>query len=314
MPIFRCALLLASFAAFPDASLSQEKKEPPKKVPAPVFTNAAEAGPEFIIQGEYEGTLGSAKAGAQVVALGDGKFDVYLLSGGLPGAGWDLKGKEKVDAKTEEGKVVLTGKFVGGIADGKLTGKSPEGGEFSLAKVERKSPTLGERPPESAVILFDGKSVDNWNGGKLVEENLLSVGTSSKKGIAAGKLHLEFRTPFQPKARGQGRGNSGVFIQGPEIQVLDSFGLTGAINECGAFYNKRKPDVNMCLPPLSWQTYDVEISVDEKKRTVATVLHNGVKIHDKLMIRGDEPKLMSINLQNHGNPVAYRNIWFAETK
>ncbi|MCE9533387.1 MAG: DUF1080 domain-containing protein [Planctomycetes bacterium] len=305
----RCVpiLLLAAFVAVPDSSNSQEKKKPN------VFTNAAEAGPDFLIQGEYEGKLGSDKAGAQVVALGDGKFDVYLHTGGLPGAGWDLKGKVKADAKTDDGKVVLTGKYTGGIADGKLAGKTPDGIEFSFAKLERKSPTMGAQPPEGALVLFDGKNIDNWNGGKIVEENLLFCGTSSKKGIGLGKLHLEFRSPFQPKARGQGRGNSGVYMGNSEIQILDSFGLTGANNECGAFYNSRKPDVNMCMPPLSWQTYDVDIAADGDN-VVATVLHNGVKVHDKFVLRKGPAKPVNINLQNHGDPVMFRNIWFAEAK
>jgi hypothetical protein len=147
-----------------------------------------------------------------------------------------------------------------------------------------------------------------------VENNLLFRGTNSKKGFAAGKYHFEFRTPFQPKARGQGRGNSGVYVQGVEVQVLDSFGLDGKNNECGAFYGSRAPDVNMCFPPLSWQTYDIEIKADDKGQTVATVLHNGVKVHDNYVIRKDKPKPTNINLQDHGDYVVYRNIWVQEAK
>ncbi len=305
--------LLAALIVLPTASLSQEKKDPPKKAPPAVFTNAADAGPDFFVQGEYEGKLADSKVGAQVVALGDGKFDVYLLTGGLPGAGWNANDKTKVGAETKDGKVVLTDPWSGGISDGKLSGKAAEGAEFALAKVERKSPTSGAKPPQGALILFDGTNADEWGNGKIVEENLLNNGTNSKKGITTGKFHIEFRTPFQPKARGQGRGNSGVFIHGSEIQVLDSFGLTGANNECGAFYSKRKPEVNMCFPPLSWQTYDVDIKVDGDK-VVATVVHNGVKVHENFVLKKGPVKPATINLQNHGNPVVYRNIWFAEEK
>ena len=311
--MLRQCLAVLLVGALAGLSIAQEKKEPPKKAKAEVYTNAADAGPDFKIQGEYEGKVGGEKFGAQVVALGDGKFDVYFLTGGLPGAGWDVKTKVKADARTEESKVILTGKWSGAIGDGKLAGTNPEGVEFALSKIERKSPTVGAKPPEGAMILFDGTSAAEWNGGKIVEENLLFCGVTSKKGITTGKLHLEFRTPFQPKARGQGRGNSGCYIHGMEIQVLDSFGLKGENNECGGFYGHRKPDVNMCFPPLSWQIYDVEIKADGEN-IVATVWHNGVKVHENFTLKKGPVKPATINLQNHGNPVVYRNIWFAETK
>jgi 6-phosphogluconolactonase len=280
------------------------------------FTEPAEAGPDFRIQGEYEGEVtGKGKHGAQVVAQGDGKFDVYLLTGGLPGAGWDGKGRQKLGAKTESGKTTLAAAgWSGVVADGKLTGKTADGDEFSLKRIDRKSSTLGAKPPEGAIVLFDGKNADQWKDGKVVENNLLNCGTTSKKGFAAGKLHIEFRTPFMPKARGQGRGNSGVFVQGFEVQVLDSFGLEGKKDECGAFYGKAAPSVNMCLPPLAWQTYDVEIKADDKNNTVATVYHNGVKVYENFVLRNSPPKPITIHLQNHGNPVVYRNVWFVESK
>jgi hypothetical protein len=307
-------LLLASLCLLASsAGPAQEKKDPPKQ--PDVFTNPSEAGPDFKIQGEYQGEIkGKGKYGAQVVALGAGKFDVYFLTGGLPGAGWDTKGRLKVDAKTDGDKTMLVDKqWKGAFGDNSLEGTAPEDAPFMLKKVERKSKTLGDKPPEGALVLFDGKNADEWKGGKLVEENLLSCGTDSKRGIGAGKLHVEFRCPFQPKARGQGRGNSGVFVQGVEIQVLDSFGLTGANNECGAFYGKQKPAVNMCLPPLSWQTYDVEMK-EVAGDVIATVWHNGVQVHENFVLKKGPIKPATIHLQNHGNPVMYRNIWFAEAK
>jgi hypothetical protein len=310
--MIRFALLFAAIglvANLPSAPAQEKKKDPPA-----VFTDPDKAGPDFKVQGEYAGEVGPDKLGAQVVALGDGKFDVYFLTGGLPGAGWDVKGRAKESAKTGDDKVVIGGKWPGTIADGKLTGKNSEGVAYALKKVLRESSTQGAKPPEGATVLFDGTNADNWSGGKIVEDNLLYRGTNSKKGITTGKLHVEFRTPFQPKARGQGRGNSGVFIHGVEIQVLDSFGLTGANNECGAFYGSRKPDVNMCYPPLSWQTFDVDIKLNEKDEIVATVLHNGVKVHENFVLKKGPVKPASINLQDHGNPVVYRNIWFAEMK
>jgi hypothetical protein len=291
-------------------ALSQQKKS--GKKPAEVYTDPKEAGPDFRTQGEYLGECADkGKCGAQVVALGAGKFDVYFLAGGLPGAGWDKKTRTKVSAATDStGKVALAGGWSGTIADGVLSGKTPDGARFALPHALRHSPMEGLKPPAKAVVLFDGSSAAEWKGGKLVEGNLLFCGCTSKKGIATGKLHLEFRTPFQPRARGQGRGNSGVYVHGREIQVLDSFGLEGKNNECGAFYGSAKPAVNMCYPPLSWQTFDVEVRPDGKGGLLATVSHNGVKIHEDYAIKGQAGKQAPIHLQNHGNPVVYRNIWF----
>lgn len=276
------------------------------------FTDPKEAGPDFKVQGEYVGEIpNKGKLGAQVFAAGAGKFDVYFLAGGLPGAGWDTKTRMKATAVTQDSKTTITGGYTGTIADGKLTGKTPDGETFTLAFVERKSPTLGEKPPQGATVLFDGTNADGWNGGKIVENNLLNNGTSSKKPFATGRLHLEFRTPFQPAARGQGRGNSGVYIHGREIQVLDSFALEGKNNECGAFYSAAKPAVNMCFPPLSWQTYDVDVKPGKGDMLLVTVRHNGVVVHENYEIKGSATKGATINLQNHGNPVHYRNIWIA---
>jgi len=103
-------------------------------------------------------------------------------------------------------------------------------------------------------------------------------------------------------------------VQGVEEQVLDSFGLEGKKDEYGAFYGREKPSVNMCYPPLVWQTYDIDITTDGKGNTVASVRHNGVKVHEDFLLHKDAPKPSPILLQNHGNRVVYRNIWFVERR
>ncbi|MGE5294901.1 MAG: DUF1080 domain-containing protein, partial [Solirubrobacterales bacterium] len=144
------------------------------------------------------------------------------------------------------------------------------------------------------------------------------------------KLHIEFRSPFMPAARGQGRGNSGVYLQGRyEIQVLDSYGLEGRDNECGGIYQVGAPMVNMCLPPMQWQTYDItfqaprfDASGSKTEDAIVTVVHNGVTIHDRRKLSGPTGGAMDdrisepggIYLQDHGNLVQFRNIWLVETK
>lgn len=167
---------------------------------------------------------------------------------------------------------------------------------------------------------------------KLVDGAMeIKPGTGSiitKKKFTDFKLHLEFRTPFMPEARGQGRANSGVYLQGRyEIQILDSYGLAGRDNECGGIYKVAEPRVNMCAPPMQWQTYDFTFhaprfddSGDKRSDACVTTFHNGVKIHDRVKIPNPTGGAVDDNvtepggiyLQDHGNPVQFRNIWLVE--
>lgn len=294
----------------------------------PTFIDAAAAGPDFLVQGEYEGTIGEKlKLGAQVVALGEGKFDAVLYSKGLPGAGFD-GGKMSLKGETKDGVLTFTGEKISGtIKDGVFSGTGGDQMPFTMKKVLRESTTLGAKPPEGAIVLFDGSSADKWENGRLQEGKLLGVGTRTKQKFKNFTLHLEFRTPFMPTARGQARGNSGLYLNDMyEFQILDSFGLSGENNECGGYYSLTKPAVNMCFPPLSWQTYDVDFQMAQfdggkkVKPAVATVKLNGVVIHDKYEIaranggggNTDESQPGSIFVQDHSNPVHFRNIWILE--
>jgi len=145
-------------------------------------------------------------------------------------------------------------------------------------------------------------------------------------GLTFPDSDMEFRTPFKPTARGQARGNSGVYLQSRyECQVLDSFGLAGENNECGGIYSISKPAVNACFPPLTWQTYDIEFTNSvwedgkKKKNARVTIRQNGIVIHDDVeLTHGTPGKLPEaaepapLYLQGHGNPVVYRNIWMVK--
>jgi hypothetical protein len=301
------------------------------------FTDPSKAGPDYAVQGEYKGELKTddqaIPVGAQVIALGDGKFHGVFYIGGLPGEGWSRSdNKIEADSETKDGVVTFSGD--GGsakIAGGKISVFSPSGDSMgTLDKVERKSATLGAKPPEGAKVLFDGSNAEAWANGKIMDGNLLLAnGTHTKQDFQDFTFHIEFRTPFVPKARGQARGNSGLYLQNRyEVQVLDSFGLDGANNECGGFYSIKEPAVNMCYPPLAWQTYDVDFTAarfegDKKvKNARVTIKHNGVTIHDNFELPNltpggaptEAPGKGPFMLQAHGNPVTYRNIWVVEKK
>jgi len=210
---------------------------------------------------------------------------------------------------------------------------------MTFEKQFRRSPTLGQEAPEGAVVIFNGTNLDKFQPGARMNESqipqaqfgrpLRSMNTLWAEAATVAferkpyKMHLEFMLSYMPQARGQARSNSGVYIdERYELQVLDSFGLEGENDECGGFYQVAKPLVNMCFPPLTWQTYDIEFTppqYDGDRKTVnarVTVVHNGVKIHDNLELpqhtpgrsnEGIEP--LGLYLQGHDNKVQYRNIW-----
>ena len=308
---------------------------------------------EFHIQGEYK----SQEMGAQVISLDKGGLQVVVYPGGLPGAGWDGKNKSLLHGKLSGKEVKLTPatgerKYLAGPAgqfsatrqfppvghklySGNITGKKLtllEGGQTkTLKKIFRKSPTLHKKPPQNAIVLFDGTDKKEFQGGRLDDQTKL-LNTDGKdirtvRKFSNYNLHLEFMLPFRPASRGQGRGNSGLYqIDMYENQILDSFGLEGLHNECGGIYSIKDSKVNACLPPLSWQTYDVDFTnaVAKKGKKIKnarlTARLNGILIHDNFEIPnktgGSRPDAEGtagpIKLQGHGNPLQFRNIWILE--
>ncbi len=303
------------------------------------ITDPAQADADFSIQGEYVGSAVTqdaatrhcwGAAAVQIIALGNGQFEVVHYNGGLPGDGWDGGAQLRFKAtRASTGLQLQDGNQLRIDEDcGVLWATSEQQAVVGrYQKVHRSSPTLGLLAPTGGQVLFDGTHVQEFKNGKMTADGLLMMGTEFKRRFSDFQLHLEFRLPYMPHARGQGRSNSGVYLQSRyEVQILDSFGLSGANNECGALYRYRKPRINMCYPPLSWQTYDITFRSpqfdDSGRKTVngrLTVRHNGVLIHDDMALERktgagakESPELLPIKLQNHGNPVHFRNVWIVE--
>jgi hypothetical protein len=237
------------------------------------------------------------------------------------------------------------------LLSGVLFAQDPYGdiSALPLLKPEDRTDAPSTPAPSGAVVLFDGKSLDGWTqkdgksaakwkltdlgkGGKVMEVGKGGGDVISKEKFGGNfKLHVEFRVPYEPKGSGQGRGNSGVYLQGRyEVQVLDSYGIAKpGMGDCGAVYGIAVPKVNACKAPTVWQTYDIEFTSPEckdgkkVKNGRMTVLHNGVKIHDNIEITkdnttsglgGDVCKPGPILLQDHGHPVQYRNVWLLKSE
>lgn len=202
-------------------------------------------------------------------------------------------------------------------------------------------------PPSDAVVLFDGKDLSKWsvaNGGDAkwkVENGYMEVAPKAgsiftREKFADFQLHLEFATPAKVEGSSQGRGNSGVLFTGTaggliqyEVQVLDSFeNPTYPDGQCAALYGQSPPLVNASKKPGEWQSYDIiwespRWDADGKiaKKAAVTVIHNGVVVHHRKEYQGNTPHQnngnynkphppeISIQLQDHNNPMRFRNIW-----
>ncbi len=308
----------------------------------------------FKVQGEYLLATPEKTMGFQVIARGEKDFAVVGYQDGLPGAGWDRsKARFFGTGELKDGKLVITGEkmniprkgdeadvvfndeqkatlLVGSFEDGKyyLDFK----GHNEIQRVVRTSETCGKKAPEGAIVLFDGSNTDAFASNVKLSDKQENAFFSDAllKPFEKDRpftLHLEFMLSFMPNALGQARSNSGVYLQEEyECQVLDSFGLEGENNECAGFYQQLKPIVNACLSPLTWQTYDFDVTpakFDENGEKIAnaviTVKHNGITVHEKAVLEHETPggktekteagEARGIYLQGHGNQVQYRNIW-----
>ena len=196
--------------------------------------------------------------------------------------------------------------------------------------------------PSDAIVLFDGTNSNEWVstndkgpiGWKLEEGAMTVVGgkgnIQTKREFGDVQLHIEWRAPKEVVGEGQGRGNSGVFLQARyEVQVLDNYNnRTYSNGQAGSLYKQSMPMVNACRPPGQWQSYDIiymapHFSNGQVIRPATiTVFHNGVLIQNNYELKGNTPYIGlpkyvahgkgPLMLQDHGNPVSYRNIWVRE--
>ena len=279
---------------------------------------------------------------AQVIAQGSDEYQIILVSKLYVRTPPILT----ITAKVIDGSLG----FDDGFFWGEITGDTFVGGKrdedssaFQMKPFTLQSPSLGAKPPWNAIVLFDGSNFTQWKRfprgafWSILETGILQANPKlgaieTNRKFKDCKLHLEFRTPYLPEARGQNRGNSGVFVQDYyEVQILDSYGLQGYWNECGAIYRISAPYVNMCLPPLQWQTYDIEFRAARfdrrgklKENARMTVIHNGVVVQkDQKILHGTSGDAKSppvspiktpepLHLQAHGNCVQFRNIWIRD--
>jgi len=224
-----------------------------------------------------------------------------------------------------------------------IHGQESEETEDWSRKPEVVTPGKGTLPPSDAIVLYGGagdldkweserKGPVKWTAGEELTVAPRKGGIKTKQSFGDMQVHVEWRSPAKVKGNGQGRGNSGFFLMGLyEVQVLDSYNnLTYYNGQAGSIYKQTVPLVNACLPPGEWQTYDIIFKApvfnedgSKKSSAYVTVIHNGVLIQNHVEILGTtefigapknnaHPAKLPISLQDHSNPVSYRNIWVRE--
>ena len=345
--IFSAAVLAAAMVG---SVFAQEKKN--EYVSVDEVKAVADDYRDFQIQGEYVWYAGGKVFACQCIANGDGKFTVVGFPGGFPGMGWHAKeARIYYEGGIEGNEVILRPTKMD--LEGQNNLPMMESHKDDITKIDLAGTTMTFCVPgkpdriakkfvrpndrvgvveDGAVILYDGTAKDKTNTDNIASYRKINEETGAMfaefvtKELEKGKeclVHVEFMLSFMPRAKGQARSNSGVYLyEAYECQVLDSFGLRGENNECGGFYQQKRPLANAVQSPLTWQAYDFHIipAKYENGKKVANakvdVALNGILIHDGLEISGHTPgrkaeadEARGIYFQGHGNNVQYRNIW-----
>ncbi len=322
-------------AVFLSVMLSLSASAQESTLPRIALTEAPKNDADYSLMGEFVGPISVgenkyAPLGLQIRPIGNGLFEALQYTGGLPGQK-TLAQKDPLKlVGTRSGDLLILSGGPWAIfveKDGCLIVDRKGNKVGRLERIKRGSPTMGAEAPAGATVLFDGSGTDQFTTAQMTKEGLLMEGADTRPMFQDFNLHVEFRLPYMPNSEGQKRGNSGCYLQSRyEVQVLDSFATTPVFNGCSALYRFKSPDLNMCLPPLQWQTYDIKFTAprwgaDGKKIRNAriTVWQNGVKTQDDVELpnktgagKVEEPTLLPIRFQNHSDPVRYRNIWVVD--
>lgn len=287
---------------------------------------------------------------AQVIGMGDDSYQVIFrgeyqrrATPIFQALGYYRDGAIRIEEK--DFSCVVTDTLITG--KGLYLSKAPV--KFSLEKFVPESATMGRPAPEGAIVLFDGTDLSQWmhvkNGQELDPTWVIKNGSletvpvkevkeaggdlRTRETFGSCEIHIEFWLPYEPHNRGQGRANSGIFINDVyEVQILDSYGLVGDWTESGALYKVSPPKVNRAFPPGTWQTFDIvytapkyDASGDLLENAFMIVRHNGELIHNHQELFEVTYFVQSIRLapppsapghiilQDHGHRIRFRNIW-----
>ncbi len=326
LPVVCCSSLVAQ------VSLGDESQT---KLPRIAHSQPPDEDWDYSLMGEFVGVVGTSEnqfepLGLQIRTLGPNRFEALQFIGGLPGHEGYQESRviPLIGMRFEEALILSGGPWAIWVhkdhcsifdSHGKNVGR--------LERMERGSSTMGARPPQGAVVLFDGSGTEQFVHARMTEDGLLMAGADVLPMFQDFNLHCEFRLPYMPNSDDQARGNSGCYIQSRyEIQILDSFAQLPKFNGAASLYRTKAPDLNMSFPPLVWQTYDIAFTAPrwaadgtKIRNARISVWHNGVKVQDDVEIpnktgsgKEEEPTLLPLRFQDHRDPVVFRNIWIID--